>query len=136
MKHKRLLLLWGSLFCVCAALGFLPEPEGAGRWLLTAASLLFFLPPGLLLYHASREKDFALLRLVRNLACLSLGLTLVLLLGNLLSVRGGELLGEMLYGMLIVISCPMICSGFWALSLFLWACLLATSLQLLKKAAS
>ena len=136
MKHKWLLMLWGLLFLLCAGLGFLPEPEGTAKGLCTAAALLFFLPPGILLYRGHQEKDLLILQLIRNLAGLSLGVTLVLLLGNLLSVSGGEVLGDLMYCLLIVVSSPMVCSGFWALSLFLWACLLVTSLRLLKGTAA
>lgn len=112
------------MFALCAALGFLPEPEGILRGVLTAVSAACFLPPALLLYRAKREQDTHTLRLVRNLSALSLLLTLLLLVGNFLSALAGERVGQLLYYVLIVVSSPMICSGYWALSLFLWACLL------------
>jgi len=34
-----------------------------------------------------------------------------------------------LHIMLVIVSSPMVCSGNWALSLFLWACLLVASLR-------
>ena len=70
-----------------------------------------------------------------RLSALSLGLTLLALILNLLSALGSATLGNVLYGILIVVSSPMVCSGFWALSLFLWACLLLTSRQLIKRTA-
>ena len=39
----------------------------------------------------------------------------------------GVLLGDILHGLLVVVSSPMICSGHWAMSLFFWACLLISS---------
>ena len=42
-------------------------------------------------------------------------------------------MGNFLYQVLIIVSSPMVCSRHWALSLFLWACLLITSHQQLKK---
>ena len=57
MNQKILSALWGGLFIVCAGLGFIPEPEGSLQILLTVLSLLFFLPPALLLYHAVRKQD-------------------------------------------------------------------------------
>ena len=39
----------------------------------------------------------------------------------------------LLFAVLIVVSSPMVCSGYWALSLFLWACLLIVSHSLLRK---
>ena len=56
-----------------------------------------------------------------------------MLVVNVLSVLRSQLLGNILYYMLVILSSPMVCSGYWALSLFLWACLLVYSLQQLKK---
>lgn len=133
MKNKTLYALWGGLFILCAGLGFIPEPQGAGKTLMTLLAVLFFLPGGLLLYKAGRDGDRGALQLVRNLSALSLGLTLVLLVANFLSALGSSVLGDVLYGMLVIVSSPMVCSGYWVLSLFLWACLLMTSLSQLKK---
>ena len=120
MKKSTLFALWGFLFALCAALGFVPEPEGTLRAVLTAASLLFFLPPALLLKNAGRETA----ALIRNLSFGSLLLTSLLLTVNFLGAFGPEWLGNLLHGLLTVVSSPMVCSGCWALSLFLWACLL------------
>ena len=38
-----------------------------------------------------------------------------------------------MFGVLIVVSSSMVCSGYWALSLFLWACLLMVSHALVNK---
>lgn len=133
MRHKPLLLLWAILFGLCATLGFLPEPEGALKGVLTAASIAHFLPPLATLYLAKQEKDIQTIRLIRNLSFLSLVLTMALLIANFLSAGAGEILGNLLYYMLIIVSSPMICSGIWALSLFLWACLLMASLTFLKQ---
>ena len=133
MKKKVLYALWGGMFILCAALGFIPEPAGAVRGLLLVLSLLFFLPPVLLICQAGREKDGAALKLIRNLSALSLGLTLVLMVLNILCAAGSEVLGSILNSVLVIVSSPMICSGQWALSLFLWACLLMGSLSLIRK---
>ncbi len=132
MNKKLLTALWVGLFILCAACGFIPEGS-VPRWLLTAVSLLFFLPPALLLTKADREKDRRTLALIRNLAALSLLLTLILLVLNFLSVLHSELLGDVLYSMLIIVSSPMVCSGYWAVSLFLWACLMTAAIRFLKK---
>lgn len=133
MNKRHYLIGWGCLFVLCVGLGFLPEPDGVLGSLLTAVSVLFFLPPVLLLREAKQKKDRDALLLVRNLSALSLILTLVLLVCNFLSVIAGERMGLFLYYMLVIVSSPMICSGYWALSLFLWACLLVYSRQLLKE---
>ena len=58
----------------------------------------------------------------------SLVLTLVMLLLNVMSVTGSETLGNVMYELLIWLSAPMICSGYWILSLFLWASLLFSAI--------
>lgn len=129
MNKKTFFILWGALFILCAALGFLPEPGGVVKSAMTAASLLFFLPPFLLLYRADR--DTALL--IRNLSALSLGVTLVTLILNFVLAVSSETLGNILHYILVVVSAPMVASGYWVLSLFLWACVLMVSLKMLKK---
>ena len=133
MKKKSLFALWGVLFLVCAGLGFIPEPSGAVRWLLTVLSILFFLPPAVLVYQGRKAGDGHLLALIRNLSALSLGLTALLLIMNFLTAFRSELLGNILHAVLVVVSSPMICSGRWVLILFRWACLLMSSLSVKQK---
>ncbi len=133
MNRKQLYALWGSLFILCAGLGFIPEPSGAARWALTLVSLVFFVPPGILLRRGMQEKNTDDLKLIRNLSALSLGLTLLFLICNFLSVLRSETLGNILYWILVIVSSPMACSGYWALSMFLWACLLMVSLKGLRR---
>ena len=129
MNRKALFSLWGCLFILCAGFGFIPEPEGAIRIFLTVLSVFFYLPPALLLLDSAKKQDTAVLKLIRNLAAMSLGLTAALLILNFLTVLGSERLGLILHYVLIIVSSPMICSGHWAMSLFLWACLLVASLR-------
>ena len=133
MSAKLLYAVWGGLFILCAALGFIPEPSGAARGLLTALSVVFFLPPFLLLRKARQEGNRTAAALVRNLSAASLGLTLLVLVVSVLTAAGPELLGNVLHGMLVIISSPMVCSGYWVLSLFLWACVLMVSLGQTRK---
>lgn len=128
MNKKALFVLWGVLFLLTAGLGYLPEAKGILRGVMTALSLLFFLPPALLLLQKDRET----MLLVRNLSALSLGLTMATLILNFVLAVSSEKLGTVLHYVLVVISAPMICSGYWVLSLFLWACLLMASLKLLR----
>ena len=132
MKKSTIFALWAGLFIICAGLGFIPEPSGAVKVLLTALSLVFFLPPAVLLYRAKSAGDTDTVLLVRNLSALSLTVTLAALMLNFLSAFWPEFWGNVLYGVLVVVSSPMVCSGYWALSLFGWACLLMVSLKLLK----
>ena len=126
MNKTMLFTLWGVLFALCAALGFLPEQS----WLTAAAAVTFFVPPAVLLY---KNRDDHTLKLIRNLSALSLGLTLVLLIVNFLTALSSETLGTVVHYVLVIVSSPMICSGHWALSLFLWACLLMAGQKLLKE---
>ncbi len=133
MKQTHLFALWGGLFILCAGLGFIPEPAGALALVLRLVSLAFFVCPAVLLWQAAKIRDFHTLQLLRNLSLASLGLTLALLIANLAAAAGSEWLGTALHYMLVIVSAPMIASGHWALSLFLWACLLTASLKELRK---
>lgn len=133
MNNKTLYALWGALFIVCSALGFLTAPNGAVEKGMTLMSVVFFIPPALLLHNAGKAKDRHTLQLIRNLALASLGLTLLVLVVNMLSAFQSEFWGAALHGLLVIISAPMVCSGYWVLSLFLWACILMVSLQMLSK---
>ena len=133
MKKQVLFGLWAGLFSVCAALGFIPDPQGAVRTVLTLSAVCVFVPPAVLIYDAAKAGDRTTLALVRNLSAASLGATVLLLILNVLSVRSSAALGNFLHGVLTVVSSPMICMGSWGLSLFLWACLLMVALQQLKK---
>ena len=128
MKKTVLFALWGGLFVISAALG-LADNTKAGLWV----SILFFLPPSLLLYDAGKAGDKPAVLLIRNLAALSLGLTLVLLILNVVFAVKSQAVGNFLHGILGVVSTPMLASGYWALSLFLWACLLMVGRKLAKK---
>lgn len=133
MRKQMLYALWGSLFILCAGLGFIPEPSGTAAWALTGISVAFFVPPAMLLYQAGRDSDRRTQSLVCWLSALSLGLTLVLLVLNFLSVLRSQALGTVLHHILTIVSTPMIASGNWALSLFLWACLLMVSIRQLRR---
>ena len=133
MSNKKLFLIWGIFFILCAGLGFIPEPEGLLKALMVLLALDFFAPGVLLLYYAIKGRDKATLRCIRNLSAASLALTLVLLVANFLSVMAPQPVGDFLYGLLVIFSAPMICGQFWAVSMFLWACLLMVSLTWLRK---
>ena len=126
MTNRNLFVLWGVLFVLCAGLGF---GESSAFGLIV--SLLFFVPPAVLLYRSGSDRHTLLL--IRNLSALSLGLTLAFLVLNFLTALRSELLGTVIHYVLVTVSSPMICSGHWALSLFLWACLLMVTVRQLKK---
>ena len=119
MSKRTLFVLWGVLFVSCAGLGFLPEAS----WWMTGLSVLFFVPPAVLLVWAKKDGDAHTRLLIRNLSALSLALTVALLVVTFLTALSSEALGTAIHCLLTVVSAPMLCSGHWALSLFLWACL-------------
>ena len=129
MKKSTLFVLWGMLYILCAGLGFIPEHH----WLLTVAGIAFFIPGGWLLYEAVQEEDRKTILLIRNISALSLSLTAVFLVLNILSVLWSEVLGNILYGILVIVSSPMVCCGGYAVSIFLWACLLIAGIKYGKK---
>lgn len=116
MKKSILYAFWLLLFLLCAGLGFLPQSEGSALWALRILSAGCFVPPVWLLVLGERKP-------VRYLSAASLGLTLLLLVLNIRFAAGGEALGSVLNGLLTVVSAPMMASGYWALSIFAWACL-------------
>ena len=129
MKKSSLMAVWGIFYIICAGLGFIPEPEGAVRIFLTVISVLFFVPPAILLYDAFSGRDRKTVLLIRRLSALSLGVTLALLVANFLTALTSEWLGSVLHVLLVLCSAPMFCSNYWVLSLFLWAVLLVSSMQ-------
>jgi len=133
MEKRNLYIAWGVLYALCAALGFIPEPQGALYGLLFMLSLAFFIPPAILLYRAVPRDDLATVRAVRTLSLVSLSATLVVLVLNLLTVGGTPEAGLFAYYLLILVSSPMVCNQIWFPSLFLWACLMVVSWKELRK---
>ena len=133
MKNKQLFALWGGMYILCAGLGFIPSPAGPLSTFLTLLSIAFFIPGGVLLYRGQKTGDFQTVKTVCALAGGVLGATLQVLILNFLSYGATEVTGDLLYGLLILVSSPMVCGGNWLLGLFGWACLLMSSLSLLRK---
>lgn len=135
MKKRILYISWAVLYALCAALGHITSPADLQSLALTILSLVFFIPGIVLLVDALHSRDaFELKRLI-CICSASLGLTMVLLIANVLSVFGSKLLGDVLFEFLILFSVPMVCSQHWILSMFLWACLLCAALAGKKKSA-
>ena len=127
MKNKTLYIIWAALFALCAVLGFFRETVTEGKWLMTLLSVLFFAPPAVLLWRSKKNGDNHTRLLLRNLSGASLAITLVLLVVNFLSVLGSAWVGTVLNALLTILAVPMVCSGYWALSIFLWAFLFIAS---------
>ena len=127
MKQKIAWGAWAVLYVLCVLLGILGLPGGTGNMLYLFSALIFFIPGGLLLYWGITEGHQKQVLGVRIAAICSLSLTLVLLIANFCSVFLSEAAGNALHIFLVLVSAPMACSGYWVLSLFLWACLLMGS---------
>ncbi len=125
MNNTILYILWAAMYVICGVLGVHPIPG----WVGILACIGFFVPPAVLLWR----RDGKNLQLIRNLSLLWLGLTLILLILNILTVAMSAAAGDVLYYILVLVSSPMVCGGYWVIALFGWACLLMTSLKLLKK---
>ncbi len=128
MKTKNLLYIWGAMFIVCACLGFIPAPEGLLKAVCVLAAAGFFVAPGMLLYRFYKDRDRTALGKLAWVAAGSLGATLALLLGSVLAVGAPSWVGDVLYGLLVIVSSPMVCSRFWAATLFGWACVLMVAI--------
>ena len=133
MRKKILYISWAVLYALCAGFGFIPSPVSPIYWVLMFFSLLFFVPPAMILYQAAKSGDKKELRRIRNLSLISLGATLAAIILNICSVAFTKAAGTAVYWILIIVSSPMICAQVWVISLFLWACLLMTALQQLRK---
>ncbi len=127
--YKVLYALWAAMFVLTAVLGFLfpSVDEPAGRLPLQIATGAFFLPPWAIMTKAKLDEEDKHIKVVRNLALTSVGLTVVLLCANMLSAGMGEAVGNALNAALTIVSAPMVCSNFYVMPLFLWGTLLMGS---------
>lgn len=125
MTITSLYALWAAMFLLCGGLGFIPEAGGFWKVILMALAVGFFVP-GFVILRKGTQKDGA--RIFR-LSLLSLGTTLLLIILNILSMMAPRWLGNLLHGLLCILSAPMFCGQHWVISLFLWACLLFTALK-------
>ena len=123
LTYKTLCLLWAGLFAVTAVLGLLfpGAQSGAGRFFLALISVVFFLPPFLILRRAKAERNRFYLRLVRYLSIANLVLTPVLICAGILSLPYGEALGNLIHVLMTVLCAPLVCSNYYALPMVLWA---------------
>ena len=125
MKKSVVYAIWGVLYCICVGLGFVPNPEGFGKALLVISGLIFFLPPFYLLWRADKKTVLTL----RIISICALALALVLIVLNFMSVAWSAQTGLVMYVLLVMFTAPMACIQYWALSLFLWACILMITLR-------
>ena len=133
MKKRLLYAIWAVMYILCAGLGHITNPSDLQSIALTLLSLVFFTPGVAILVDALRFKETPELKRLIWICCISLGLTMALLVANVFSVFGSALLGDVLFEFLILFSVPMLCSQHWVLSILLWACLLFAALAGKKK---
>ena len=129
MKKPVLYIIWAVLYCLCVGFGFVKNPTEGEKLFLTALSIGFFVPPFCLVFQAKKEESRKTLLALRLVSGIVLLLSLVLLVLNFLSVYFSAQAGLVLYVLLVMFTAPMVCSQYWALSLFLWACLWMLTLQ-------
>lgn len=133
MKEKILYALWACLYILCVGLGTAGTVEGIGKIFFVLTALIFFIPGVLLLVFGLREKNKKMLLRVRIVCICSLVLTLIFLVANFLTANASDATGYAMFELLNLVSAPMLCSQYWILSLFLWACLLMGSFTKLPK---
>jgi len=121
--------VWAFFYCLCVGLGFVPNPEGFDKGMMIAIGVLFFLPPFYLAWQAWNQKCRKTMLVLRLISGGILVSSLLLLVLNFLSVYFSARTGLVLYVLLVMFTAPMACCQYWALSLFLWACLLMISLK-------
>ena len=127
MKKWILYAAWATMYVMCAVLGFIPNPQGVMYWLLLAFSLLFFMPPMILTGQSIKDGDVAELKRIRLISLIWLGLTVILIGLNFLSVGFTAAGGKFVYWLLIIGTSPMICGQIWVIPIFLWGCLLSAA---------
>lgn len=133
MKEKILYALWACLYILCVGLGTVGTVEGIGKIFFVLTALIFFIPGILLVVFGLREKNKKMLLRVRIVCICSLVLTLIFLVANFLTANASDATGYAMFELLNLVSAPMLCSQYWILSLFLWACLLMGSFTKLPK---
>lgn len=136
MKDKQLYLYWLYLYIICATLGFIPQERNPlVAALLALLTLVFFVPPAILLYRGIRQESRPHLKAIALISALSLGLTTLLFIANMLTVLAPNdlLLGNIFYALLTLFSAPMMCAPYQIVSLLLWASLLVVALHWRKK---
>lgn len=128
MRQRIIYPIWGIIYILCVALGFITERKPILSVALVIISVLFFVPGIILLVDAYKENDRKALLRLRYISLGSLVLTLVVLVATFISAPGGsETVGKVLHYILAAVSAPMLCSGVWVLTIFLWACLFMAS---------
>ena len=132
-KYPSLFIGWGMMYVTCASLSFVLNPPQVLLGFMVLLAVGFFIPPAVILYRAIPREHWAPVRFVRNLSLGILIATLVTLIANILSVGASRTVGDVLFGVLILASTPVVCGQSWVIGLFGWAMLWTVSRKALKK---
>lgn len=128
MKEKIAYALWACLYILCVGLAFIDPPQGFGKYVLLLIELIFFLPGLWLLVEGIKQRNRKLLLRLRIVCICSLALTMLAIVAFFLSTNASDAVNQTWFDILALVSAPMLCSAYWALSWFLWACLLMGTL--------
>ena len=117
--ERMLYIVWLCLYVLCVGLSTIaPYAEGFGLVIMILTELLFFVPGIWLLVMGLKDRNRKMLLRLRLVTIASLVLTLVAL------VVYFKIGSQALYEVLAIVTAPMLCSQYWALSLFCWAALM------------
>lgn len=131
LKYGSLYRIWGVLFVATALLGLLfpGAKHPLGLFALRAVTVLFFLPPWLILMKARLAGNHHHRKLIRYLSIASLTATVVLFCCAVFALRLPEFMSTVIHVVMTILCAPLVCSNYYALPLFLWAVLLIQSFQ-------
>ncbi len=123
-KNTILYIVWAVLYCACVGFSFVSHRNLGGKIFLMGLNLLFFVPPFVLVIRAAKEKNRKALKTLRLVCIVVLALSMILLSLNIMSVKMPTRAGTVLFVLLAILAPPLACANQWALSLFLWACVM------------
>ena len=127
MKKRILYIIWLCMAILCIGLGTLETDELTLQIPLAAIGIVFFVPPAIVIYDALESRDRKEVLRLRLISIASLVLTVVSLIAFVLTAAVGAEIADLLYDLLNILSCPMLCCQQWLISLFLWGCLLSAT---------
>ena len=136
MKKSTVFAIWGGLYALCVAMNFLAAyrvPVGWAKAPFVLVSLLFFIPPFYLLFLSKKDKGKKTINALQIISIVSLALFVVLFCLNLASVNWSATTGRVLFYLLISLCAPVVCSQFYVLPLYLWACILMVTRKFKKR---
>lgn len=130
MKKSYFYAAWAVLYCICAGLGFVPNPEGAGKTLLVGCSFIFFLPPLLLAWYASKKEDGKIMKELRIISMIALLVDMVMIITVFISAAYCSYEAQKVISVIyLLFTAPLQCGQYWVFPLFMWSCLLMITMR-------